>query len=159
MTALSKTCPKCGRFDEQHVCGGCGAFDCECDGHFKEDRETETHPTAIDIAALKALLEAAAPLDWCVSEEWEDEYADDKKWRRINSNSDVSMEAAIAELGDWNQDGAANASLIVAAVNALPELLAVYEAACNWRKSGAHPCGEPGCGCTECKLWEAVGEP
>ncbi len=32
-----RPCPKCGRFDEQHRCGGCGNYDCECDGHFKED--------------------------------------------------------------------------------------------------------------------------
>lgn len=34
---MSVACSQCGRSDEQHRCGGCGSFDCECDGHFKED--------------------------------------------------------------------------------------------------------------------------
>ena len=31
------TCEKCGRNDMQHHCGTCGQWDCDCDGHFKED--------------------------------------------------------------------------------------------------------------------------
>lgn len=38
------------------------------------------------------------------------------------------------------------------------EVLRVYNAAVAWGKSGSNPCGKPECACTECKLWELVGE-
>lgn len=60
----------------------------------------------------------------------------------------------VADCGDGR--GLDNAALICVAVNALPELLAVYEAACAWGCAGCNPCGEPGCECTECRLWSAV---
>ncbi len=32
----------------------------------------------------------------------------------------------------------------------------IVKAAMAWRRAGANPCGEPGCACTECRLWEAT---
>lgn len=77
----------------------------------------------IDIEKCRAILNKAAPEPWIIVEEWEDEYAEDKKIRRINSFEDTSHEAAICEVGDWNHDGDADAAFIVAARSGWGEAL------------------------------------
>jgi len=85
--------------------------------------------TAIDIAALKALLEAATPTPWQLEADSEFGYVYARRGREML----LAIQVAVCEEGP-EADHEANVTLIVAAVNALPELLAVYEAACKWRE-------------------------
>lgn len=79
--------------------------------------------TDVNITAARALCAAATPGEWIIVEVTDDEYADDKKWRRINSEDDTSMEASICEVGDWNHDGDADARFICAARTGWPAAL------------------------------------
>lgn len=91
-----------------------------------------THP--LDLTAIKALLEAGTPRPWRI---------EDRRPPRIDG-PDRNI-AAYSE-GDygWKVSDltAADADLIVAAVNALPQLLTIATAAFAWRDNG-YPADEP----------------
>jgi hypothetical protein len=80
----------------------------------------------IDLPALRSLLAAATPRPWRV---------EDRRPPRIDG---LDRNVAAYSEGDygWKVSDltAADADLIVAAINALPQLLSVYEAALAWRE-------------------------
>ncbi len=67
----------------------------------------------MNLAKLRKLAEAASPGPWLITAVYEDEFAEEKKIRTINSYRDTSIEASICDIGDWNHDGDADAAFIV----------------------------------------------
>jgi hypothetical protein len=138
--------------------------------------------TADELKRLRALCDAATPGPW----EADLDVFDAEEGivaciidRPISTIIKIETELRIAAADPWTAEDSQrrddtwklaragqeikDAQLVAAARNALPRLLdeiermqAVVEAAKAWRSAGGNPCGEPGCGCTECALFAAV---
>lgn len=84
----------------------------------------------VDVEALRKLLERATPGPWAYAKS----SVDEGRARYIDNAAGKDVVYADGYGGDCYVDmSVTDAALICAAVNALPELLAVYEAACALR--------------------------
>lgn len=87
----------------------------------------------LDPDRLTALLAAASPRPWRVSGEHTD--PGDPDWIGIDNIEDTTGDRIVETDSGVYPPNKIDADIIVAAVNALPELLEVYASALAWRQS------------------------
>jgi hypothetical protein len=113
--------------------------------------------TADELKRLRALCDTAHPGPWSVQQE-----AGHGAMVFLRANTS-SAGGAWCPLAIINGAGIATEEFIAQSRTLVPRLLdeiermqAVVEATKAWHSAGGNPCGEPGCGCTECALFAAV---